>query len=212
MSSINNVTNKWEKNKIQNFYTSVKNSNREIILEQRGDFTRNTEKIENNIPFQNLINNTNTMIHNDNFIDPYFNIANPNNLKNENNAKYNNKDNNDNTNNNNNDNTNNNNNDNTNNNNNNNRFTELYTENNYIPQNFQNSRDISNERISNIHNYNNQQNVYQDINIFNDNNKKKDFKQANNDRLSRLGQLPNQTAFPLINNNTFDRINTINTR
>ena len=32
MSSINNVTNKWEKNKIQNFYTSVNNSNREIIL------------------------------------------------------------------------------------------------------------------------------------------------------------------------------------
>jgi len=43
-------------------------------------------------------------------------------------------------------------------------------------------------------------------------NNNNDFKASNNDRLSQLGKLPNNTAFPVNNQRNFYEIKPINTR
>jgi len=85
-----------------------------------------------------------------------------------------------------------------------------------------NQRDTNNERISSFQNINysgekNEQNQFKnnfidERNMFNEKNDNINFKQAHNNRMSALGQLPSNSAFPVINQNNFCEIKSINTR
>ena len=203
--------------KIQDFYNSSNQNGGINILDQRGFCTRNSEesKIKKDCPFITLINDSEMVIKNNNFIDQNNNSTqinyNQNNQKLKNNYQkdtINNRDiAND-------------------------RISQLSPFNNNItnyqyltPNDFQinnntgkNFRDTSNERISSFQNIDNcnlntQNHFFDERNMFNNNNNNNDFKESNNDRLSQLGKLPNNTAFPINNNQRkFYEIKSMNTR
>ena len=207
--------------KIQDFYSSQNHNGGVNILDQRGFCTRNSEesKIKKEYPFITLINNSEIIIKNDNFRNattaaapinynqnslPY--ISDNKNTQNEdsdNNRDIANQ-----------------------------RISKLSPFNNNVvnykymtPTDFQynnnkekNYRDTSNERISSFQSINqkdikdNSNYFFDERNMFNENKNENDFKQSHNNRLSELGQLPNNSAFPINNQRNLYEIKSINTR
>lgn len=218
----NHYNNKsYDNSKIQDFYNSRNQMGGINIIDQRGFCTRNSEesKIKKDYPFITLSNNSEVVIQNDNFrnatttnapieyhnnqiqqnhdykdkLDNYRDVANE-------------------------------------------RISQLSPFNNNITDykylthddflmnksGDKNQRDTNNERISSFQNinfsgekntqiqYNN--NFVDERNMFNEKNDNINFKQAHNTRMSALGQLPSNTAFPVTNQNTFCEIKSINTR
>tara|TARA_Y100000991_G_scaffold213015_1_gene198015 strand:+ start:399 stop:1073 length:675 start_codon:yes stop_codon:yes gene_type:complete len=218
----NHYNNKSDDNtKIQDFYNSRNQMGGINIIDQRGFCTRNSEeaKIKKDYPFITLSNNSEIVIQNDNFrnatttnapieyhnnqiqqnydykdkLDNYRDVANE-------------------------------------------RISQLSPFNNNITDykylthddflmnksGDKNQRDTNNERISSFQNINysgekNEQNQFKnnfidERNMFNEKNDNINFKQAHNNRMSALGQLPSNSAFPVINQNNFCEIKSINTR
>ena len=217
----NHYNNKsYDNSKIQDFYNSRNQTGGVNIIDQRSFCTRNSEeaKIKKEYPFITLSNNSEVIIQNDNFInatatsapmeynhqiknnfeykdklDNYRDVANERISQlspfNNNITDY-----------------------------------RYLTHDDFLMDNSgnKNQRDTNNERISNFQNINyssqqNTQNKYtnnfiDERNMFNEKNDNINFKNSHNNRMSKLGQLPSNSAFPVINNNKFCEIKSINTR
>ena len=178
--------------KIQDFYASKNKDSGCNILDERGFFTRNTEEIntKQELPFLTLINNSKVIINsntNTTFEKNSFEQGNRNN----NNRDIANQ-----------------------------RMSQLSPFNNnvtdykYLTQGDfkQNNNDFKQNNNFMKINTQNTQTYIDDRNMFSKNNNTSNFKHSHNNRLSELGQLPNNSAFPINNNRNMYEIKSINTR
>jgi hypothetical protein len=186
--------------KIQDFYASKNKDSGCNILDERGFFTRNTEEIntKQELPFLTLINNSKVIINsntNTTFEKNSFEQGNRNN----NNRDIANQ-----------------------------RMSQLSPFNNnvtdykYLTQGDfkQNNNDFKQNNNNDFKQNNNfmkintqnTQTYIDDRNMFSKNNNTSNFKHSHNNRLSELGQLPNNSAFPINNNRNMYEIKSINTR
>lgn len=213
----NNKSN--DNSKIQDFYSSRNQMGGINILEQRGSFTRNSEEsnIKKEYPFITLVNNSEIIMKNENFRNTTTTFAQLN-YNDQQNKIHNYKEDSDNyrdiA---------------------NQRIDKLSPFNNNIMdykylthddflinrKGPQNQRDTNNERISNFQNIqipdinyqiNKQNNYLDERNMFNQSHKEINFKHDHNQRISQLGQLPSNCAFPINNDIKFGEIKSINTR
>lgn len=216
----NHYNNKsYDNSKIQDFYSSRNQMGGVNILEQRGFCTRNSEEsnVKKDYPFITLVNNSEIIMKNENFRNTTTSAA-PINYDNQQNKNNNYKEDSDNyrdvA---------------------NERISQLSPFNNDI-MNYRylthddflingkgekNQRDTNNERISNFQSMqypdtntqlNQQDGYFDDRNMFNNSNNEVNFKQDHNNRMSQLGQMPSNSAFPINNNIKFGEIKSINTR
>jgi hypothetical protein len=216
----NHYNNKsYDNSKIQDFYNSRNQTGGINILEDRGYCTRNSEEsnIKKVYPFITLVNNSEVIIKNENFRNATTAAA-PMNYNNQQNNITDYKENSDNyrdvA---------------------NQRISELspfnsnvldyryLTHDDFLMKGTgeKNQRDTNNERISSFQNItypdNNHKselknNFFDERNMFNQSNNEINFKHDHNERISQLGQLPSNSAFPVNNNRKFQEIKSINTR